>query len=160
MWQEWDKLEKDEEDLHAPTTNILIWSFEHCFLPGPGKCFRAHFIFSYASLHSSHIHWPIKDGTFPLFPLSLKQNQGLPLLDPPFWAKICHSLRFSQRQFLPRSSLRELSLEQHVIRTTQDAYNLPEQTHKTTVWCPIKWVNGTKTDGCKLTNKLEQVQRM
>lgn len=41
---------------------------------------------------------------------------------------------------------------------TAVAHNLPEQTQKITVECPIEWVNGTKTYGYELTNELEEVQ--
>lgn len=93
--------------------------------------------------------------------LFLLQNQRWPLSAPPFcilMAKICHTCD-SHKGILCRSLLRALSLEQPVIRTPQDAHHLPEQTQETTVWYSIEWVNSTKTDGCKLTNELEEVQK-
>lgn len=69
------------------------------------------------------------------------------------------SLRFSPRYSLPRSFLRELSLEQ-LDYLGMHVHHLQEQTQKTTVWCSIEWVSRTKTDGYKLTNKLEEVQTM
>lgn len=65
--------------------------------------------------------------------LFLLQNQRWPLSAPPFcilMAKICHTCD-SHKGILCRSLLRELSLEQPVIRTPQDAHHLPEQTQET-----------------------------
>ena len=81
-----------------------------------------------------------KEGTFPLSCCSYKIIKNRP--DPipvraPQRAKICHSLRFSERESPPSSLVRELSLDPHIIRMLQNAHHLPEQLQKTGIWCPI-----------------------
>lgn len=157
MWHGWKKLKKRRGGILQSYCLHVIISLYPGFSTKARKCFSLHLIFSSLSLCSSLNHWPVKNGTIPFSHCSYNRVKDCPYLIPllPKRAKICHSLSFSQRYFPPRSLLRELSLEQHVIRTTQDVHNLPEQTQKTTVWYPIEWINSTKTDGCKLTNELE-----
>lgn len=156
-----------EKEKQEPSLLLMVcmspFPFVLLFSNKPGKLLQSPFDF----LLCFPLFWsyPLasKEAIFPSSHCSYSiikdcPDQTLPLASQK--AKICRSLRCSQRKSPPRSLLRKLSLEQHSSRMPQDAHNSPEQTQKTTVWCPIEWVNGTKTDGRKLTNELEEAQNM
>lgn len=105
------------------------------------------------------LSWPVKNGTFPLPYCSYNRIKDWPYPIPHF----SHKSQNLEFEILTKVFSAQILSQRAVLRTVrlpQDAHHLQEQTQKTTVWCSIEWVNGTKTDGRKLTKELEEVQTM
>lgn len=102
------------------------------------------------------LSWPTKKDTVPLSPRSYCRIKDGPYLLP---RSAPGGQNLPQLAPLTKVFPAQTPSGGALIRTPQDAHHLPKQTQKTTAWCSTEWVNGTKTDGGKLTNQLEEVQR-